>query len=158
MPETRIEAILRSDSIRSMALEPVASIPESTKLRDVIGIMQKRRVAAVVIVDGGKVMGIFTERDLLNRIVGLALNEDLPIRDVMTPDPKTLSPEDRISDAIHLMTNRGYRHIPLVDKDGRNVGMISARDIVEFISHYYPQEVYNLPSDLDQVPKRPEGG
>ena len=158
MPETRIEVILRTDAIKSMGLEPVASIPDSTKLRDVIGLMQKQRVAAVVITNGGKVVGIFTERDLLNRIVGLALNEDLPIREVMTPDPKTLSLDDRIADAIHLMTNRGYRHIPLVDESGKDVGLISARDIVEFIAHYYPQEVFNLPSDLDQVPQRPEGG
>lgn len=158
MPEARIEEILRNDSIRSMGIEAVPSVSASTKLRDVVTIMQKRRVAAVVVTESGRVVGIFTERDVLNRIIGLALNEDLPISEVMTRDPKTLSPDDRIADAIRLMTERGYRHIPLVDRDGRDVGMISARDIVEFIAEHYPKEVFNLPPELGRVPRRAEGG
>lgn len=158
MPESRIEEILRSDSIRSMDIEPVASVTSATRLGDVISIMQKRRVAAVVVTDAGRVAGIFTERDVLNRIVGLSLNEDVLISDVMTRNPKTLLPDDRIADAVRLMTDQGYRHIPLVDGDGRNVGMISARDIVEFIADHYPQEIFNLPPDPDQVPRRQEGG
>jgi len=158
MPENRIEEILRTDSIRSMNITPVPSIPAATKLRDVIRIMQKRRVAAVVITESGQVVGIFTERDVMNRIVGLALNENLPIADVMTREPRTLSPDEPIADAIRLMTEHGYRHIPLVDAGGREVGMISARDIVEFIAQHYPQEVFNLPHDFDRVPRRPEGG
>jgi len=158
MPEARIEEILRTDFIRSMQIEAVPSVPPSTKLRDVIGVMQKRRVAAVVIAEAGRVVGIFTERDVLNRIVGLALNEDLPISDVMTRDPKVLSPDDRIADAVHLMTDLGYRHIPLVDGSGREVGMLSARDIVEFIAEHYPKEVFNLPPELRQTHRRQEGG
>ncbi len=158
MSESRIEDILRDDSIKAMNLDPVESIPASARLRDVIAAMQKKRSSAVVIVEAERVVGIFTERDLLNRIVGLALNEDLLISDVMTSSPRTMSPEDRIADAIHLMTDRGYRHIPLVDDKGRNVGLLSARHIVEFIAEHYPQEVFNLPSDLDQVHRRPEGG
>lgn len=158
MPESRIEEILRADSIKAMNLEPADSIPASTRLRDVIATMQKKRSSAVVIVENDKVVGIFTERDLLNRIVGLALNEDLLISDVMTANPRTLGPDDRIADAIHLMTDRGYRHIPLVDDNSKNVGLLSARHIVEFIAEHYPQEVFNLPSDLDQIHRRPEGG
>lgn len=158
MPETRIEEILRKDFIRSMEIEPVPSIPSTTRLREVIATMQKRRVAAVVITEKERVVGIFTERDVLNRIVGLSLNEDLPISDVMTREPRVLSPDDRIADAIRLMTEQGYRHIPLVDREGRNVGLISARDIVEFTAQHYPKEIFNLPPELDQVPLRQEGG
>jgi len=158
MTETRIEEILRTASIRSMEIEPVESIPGTARLRDVIGTMQHRRVAAVAITEKGRVVGIFTERDVLNRIIGLALRDDLPISEVMTRNPRTLSPDDQIADAIRLMTERGYRHIPLVDKAGRDVGMISARDIVEFIAEHYPKEVFNLPHELGQVPRRQEGG
>ena len=158
MPETRIEEILRSESIRAMRIPRVPAVQSTSRLGDVIASMQKRRVAAVVVTEAGRVTGIFTERDLLNRIVGLSLNDDLPISDVMTRDPRTLSPDDRIADAIHLMTEKGYRHIPLVDRDGREVGMISARDIVEFIAEHYPKEVFNLPPDPDQILRRPEGG
>ena len=158
MAESRIEEILRTEPISSMRLDQPPAVPVTSKLRDVIGAMQKRRVAAVVITDAGRVVGIFTERDVLNRIVGLALNEDLPIGDLMTRDPRTLTPDDRIADAIRLMTERGYRHIPLVDARGGDSGMISARDIVEFIAIHYPKEVFNLPPELDQMPRRQEGG
>ena len=158
MPDSRIEEILRTESIRSMDIEPISSVTTTTRLGEVVSAMQKRRVAAVVVTDAGRVAGIFTERDLLNRIVGLSLNEDVLISEVMTRNPKTLSPDDRIADAIRLMTDQGYRHIPLVDGDGRNVGMISARDIVEFIADHYPQEIFNLPPDPDQVARHREGG
>ena len=158
MPESRIEGILRADPIRSMHIMPVPSVAASTKLREVIGIMQRRRVAAVVVTEAGRVAGIFTERDVMNRIMGLALNDDLPISDVMTRDPRTLSPNDRIADAIRLMTEKGYRHIPLVDDAGSDVGMISARDIVEFIAQHYPKEIFNLSPGRSEAPRRPEGG
>ena len=158
MAEPRIEESLRTDSIRSMQIEPVPSVIASMPLREVVAVMQKRRVAAVVVSDGGKVVGIFTERDVLNRIVGLALNENLPVSEVMTRNPKVLSPDDRIADAIRLMTEKGYRHIPLVDREGHDAGMISARDIVEYIAKHYPKEIYNLPPEPGQVPRRQHGG
>ena len=159
MPGARIEEVLRRDSIRSMRIQPVATTPASARLHDVVAVMQKRRVAAVMVSDGSdRVVGIFTERDLLNRIVGLALNEHLTIGDVMTPNPRTLSPDDRIADAIRLMTERGYRHVPLVDEKGRGVGLISARDVVEFVARHYPKEVLNLPPDLNQVMRQTDGG
>ncbi len=158
MADSRIEEILRTDPISSMEIEPVQSIPAAMPLREDIARMQTRRVAAVVITENDRVTGIFTERDVLNRIIGLALNEGLPIGEVMTREPKTLTRNDRIADAIRLMTERGYRHIPLVDDRGRNVGLISARDIVEFIAKHYPREVFNLPPELDQVHRKQEGG
>ena len=158
MPDSRIEEILRTASISSIEIEPVQSVPPPTPLREVIARMQKRRVAAVVIAENGRIMGIFTERDVLNRIIGLALNEGLPIGEVMTRNPRTLTPDDRLADAIRLMTDRGYRHIPLVDGQGIYVGLISARDIVEFIADHYPREVFNLPPELNQMMRRQEGG
>ena len=158
MPDTGIEEILRSHPIRSMDIEPALTVSSTARLGDVIATMQKRRVAAAVVTEAGRIAGIFTERDVLNRIVGFPINEDLPIGEVMTRNPKTLSPTDLIADAVRLMTEQGYRHIPLVDRDGRNVGMISARNIMEFIAAHFPKEIFNLPPDPGQVAHRPEGG
>src|SRR5262249_60560082 len=141
-----------------MRIARVPSVPPSTRLHDVVAEMQKRRVAAVVVSEGGRVVGIFTERDLLNRIVGLALNDHLTIGEVMTRSPCTLTPDDRIADAVRLMTDRGYRHIPLVDAGGAEAGLVSARDIVEFVARHFPKEVLNLPPDPGRVPRHPEGG
>lgn len=158
MTETRIEEILRSHPVKIIGHESAPSTPSSTSLRDAISLMQKRRHSAVVITENDQVVGIFSERDLLNRIMGLALKDDLPISDVMTRKPKTLTLDDRIADAIRMMTELGYRHIPLVDGDGRFLGLLSARDIMEFIANHFPKEVTNLPPELNRVPQRPEGG
>ena len=158
MSEMRIEEILRTETIRSMRIEAVTSIDSKTKLRDVIARMQKRRVAAVVITEADRVVGIFTERDVLNRIVGLTLDEELPISAVMTKEPRTLSPGDRLADASHLMTDHGYRHIPLVDAKKCIVGLISAKHIMDLIAERYPQEVVNLPPEPGQLLRGPEGG
>ena len=157
MTESRVEEILNRDSIRSMRIDPAPTFPPTASLREVIAAMQKAHAAAAVVSENGRVTGIFTERDILYRIVGLALNEEAPIGEVMTRDPKTLTPEDRIADAIRLMTDRGYRNIPLVDAAGRPVGMISARGIMEFIARHYPREVLNLPPDLDKIPQQRDG-
>jgi CBS domain-containing protein len=158
MSTPRIEEILRRDPIRSLRLQPSIAVAPSTALHAVVSRMKSQRVAAAVVIESGRVVGIFTERDLLNRIVGLELNEGLTIREAMTPSPLTLSPDDRIADAVRLMTEHGYRHIPLVDPEGRHVGLVAARDIVEFVARHFPKEVLNLPPDPDQVHMRPEGG
>lgn len=134
MPDTRIEEILRTDSIRSMGIEAVPSVAASTRLRDVITIMQKRRVAAVVVTDGGRVVGIFTERDVLLKVWGSGLDINTsPVSLVMTPNPVALKEDDILAYAIHLMAVRGFRHIPIV-RDDSPVGFVSVRGILRYIA------------------------
>src|SRR5437867_11195164 len=107
--------------------------------------MQSRRRPCVLVCDGRKVVGIFTERDLLNRLNLGAVDYTAPVDSVMTPEPRTLSHDDGVADAIRLMTEEGYRHIPLVDAAGLGVGLLSARDILAYIAEHFPTEVLNLP-------------
>ena len=145
MPDPRIEELLRASPIAAAPFDRSPSLPTATPLRDVIATMQQRRAAAVVLTEGDQVAGIFTERDLLNKIIGMGQKDHLPIRDVMTPQPRTLRPEAKMADAIRLMTEKGYRNIPLVDTAGRHVGLIAARDIMEFIAAQYPRQVLPTP-------------
>ena len=101
-------------------------------------------------------VGIFTERDVLNRT---ALEGDLatPIRELMTTDVVTLEAGQSITKAIAIMTERRIRHIPLVDGESREQGMIGGRDILRLIADYYPETLLNLPPRLDQRLSHPEG-
>jgi CBS domain-containing protein len=97
-------------------------------VRDVARLMKERRVGAVMIVEDGKLAGVFTERDVLFRVIA----EDGDVRttrlaDVMTRNPQTIHPDKPFPDALHLMYEGGFRHVPVVE-DGRPVGVISARD------------------------------
>lgn len=108
--------------------QEVVSAPGSMTVRDVARLMKERRVGAVMIVEDGKLAGVFTERDVLFRVIA----EDGDVRttrlaDVMTRNPQTIHPDKPFPDALHLMYEGGFRHVPVVE-DGRPVGVISARD------------------------------
>jgi CBS domain-containing protein len=70
----------------------------------------------------------------------------------MTSDPETLRPDDRIAWALNLMHMGGYRHVPLTDEAGRPVGVVSVKDIVDFIVDLFPAAVLNLPPDPHRKP------
>lgn len=89
----------------------------------------------VVVLDDGKLEGIFTERDFLNRVTAARLipSETL-MRDVMTSDPQTLSTEDCVSYAINLMAVGGFRNIPILDPDGTFRVVLTVRDVIGHLS------------------------
>ncbi len=92
--------------------------------------MAEKDIAAIVVTDdGGKLLGIVTERDLTRRVIAGNLDADkVTVGEIMTGDPDTLAPRDSAQDALELMGTRKYRHLPVVD-DGRVVGMVSIRDL-----------------------------
>jgi len=105
----------------------VYTTPDTT-VKEAVKQMVKRNVGSILIVENDKLVGIFTERDLMKMVA-----EDKPvytaIGDVMTKDPVSLRPDDPLSKAALIMSERGFRHIPIVDDEGKLVGIISSRDI-----------------------------
>jgi CBS domain-containing protein len=100
-------------------------------------------------------VGIFTERDYLDKIAALdpaAWEESQlsPVENFMTVTPRTIPQSESLETAIQLMTQGGYRHLPLVDRAGYLVGVISARDIIRHLAEFFPLEVMNLPPRLHQ--------
>ena len=68
-----------------------------------------------------------------------------PLRELMTPNPEVLHPDDPIVYALHRMSVGGYRHVPLVDDGGRPVGMLSVKDIVHYVVSFFVSDVLTLP-------------
>jgi CBS domain-containing protein len=102
--------------------------PSHATVADAARVMKANAVGAVMIVDGGRLVGIFTERDVTFRVIA----EDKDARTtrvstVMTRKPRTVSPDRPLGHALHLMYEGGFRHVPVVD-NGHPVGMVSARD------------------------------
>ncbi len=109
-------------------------VPPTAPVGDVLRLMIDRRIGCALVVEGDKLVGIFTERDALLRIntdIQRCRNE--PVSQFMTPDPVTLEETDKIAFALHKMDLGGYRHIPVM-KDGRVHGIISIRDILNYIT------------------------
>lgn len=110
---------------RLVVAPPEASVSEAARL------MQQGKVGAVLVVQNGRLVGIFTERDALFRVV--AMNRDprlTRLEEVMTPDPKTVAPDESFGYALLLMYEHGFRHAPVVE-DGRPVGVVSARHALD---------------------------
>jgi CBS domain-containing protein len=91
-------------------------------------LMKENHVGAVIVVEDGKLAGVFTERDALFRVIAEGRDvQTTPLAEVMTRNPRTIHPDKPFPDALHVMYEGGFRHVPVVE-DGRPVGMISARD------------------------------
>ena len=125
--------------------EPIC-LAEATTVHDAIQAMLAGRQAGVLVVDpAGRLMGIFTERDVLTRVAGRGLDaRRTALRDVMTREPEALEPTDRVGYAMHCMRVAGYRTIPLVDADRRPVGVVTVTDVVRWLGDLFPESILNV--------------
>ncbi len=119
---------------------------------DAMRAMQRERRGCVLITsDGtkqGRLTGIFTERDVLRRIVDRGRNpQGLPLKEVMTSDPEALPVEASVAWVLNKMAVGGFRHVPVVDDMDRPAFVISVRDVVEFLVDFFPNDVLNLPPE-----------
>ena len=98
-----------------------------------IELMCEKNIGGLLIVENGKLVGIFTERDYARKLILKGKSsKDTPIKDLMTSNLVTVSPETSIDDCMRVMTGRKIRHLPVLDK-GNLVGIISIGDVVHFI-------------------------
>ncbi len=142
-----IEAEILEKPIGSLpSLRDPIQVDRRTTLRAVIERLNEERVGCVLIVEDGLLVGVFTERDVLTKLVGTAIDVDTtPVEALMTRDPECLTLDDGIAYALNKMTIGGFRHIPLVDHHGRPAGVIAMRHIVEHLVDLFPRGVLNLP-------------
>src|ERR1700716_1823174 len=108
-----------------------------TPLSQAIEAMKHDEGGCVIVSDDGRVAGIFTERDLLSKVLGENVDLNSPIKDWMQPQVETLTPEATIGEAVRLMNERSFRNIPIV-KNGELAGSISVFDIITYLADCYP--------------------
>jgi CBS domain-containing protein len=125
---------------------PIVVEPQ-TPVLEAVALMQEHRVGCVLVTRASKLKGIFTERDVLTTVVGRAVDPaKTPVRKLMTPNPQYLRLTDSIAHALNKMSLGGYRHVPLIDNALAPVGVISVRDIVNYLVRFFPKSVMNLPT------------
>jgi len=116
-------------------IAPTASVCDAAKM------MAANRVSAVLVTEGERLVGIFTERDLTARVVAVGLDpKTTHLVEVMTPRPDVLKPDDSPMNALDLMRRRHYRHLPVMD-GGHIVGMVSIRDLYAFVKDELEKDV-----------------
>lgn len=108
--------------------QELLTAPASMKVAEAARLMRQRNVGAMMVVEGDRLAGVFTERDALFRVLAAGLDvTNTPLSMVMTKNPKTITPDRSFVQALAVMHEGRFRHLP-VTEDGRPVGMISVRD------------------------------
>jgi CBS domain-containing protein len=157
--EAEITRGLLTSPIKHLNPRAAVSVEEETNVAEAVAIMNREKIGGLLIVRDGRLVGIFTERDVLTKIAGRGLDfTKIFVKSYMTPDPEALSPEHKVAYALNKMVVGGYRHVPIVDGERRPVAVISVRDVVEFIVERFPAEVINLPPDPDHEMRARDGG
>jgi CBS domain-containing protein len=140
-------ALLR-DTLKNALSNRGLVLDEQTPLADALREMREHRQGCILVTHEGKLSGIFTERDVLMKVVGTNIDlERTPIRPYMTRDPVRLPQDAIVAYALNKMCVEGFRHVPLTDEQGRPVGVVSMRDIIEYLSGFFPKDVLNLPPE-----------
>ena len=158
MEKNKVEELLRRACTDTIGLLPTGFLCQSigvldprepyiidhkTSLEDSVDIMKTKRIGCLVIKDDSKKMvGIFTERDLLLKAFGNDIAR--PVSDFMTKNPTAAHLMDPMAYALNLMSHGGFRHLPLIDDDGDVVGIISIKDIVDFIAHKMTESLLSV--------------
>lgn len=147
----------RDQRVSVLPTSDYVAVSPHTPLSQAIEAMKKDEGGCVIISDDGRVAGIFTERDLLLKVLGHDVNMDSPISEWMQTKVETLSRDATIGDAVRLMNEKSFRNIPLVKK-GELVGSISVFDIITYLAECYPKATMNLPPLSAQVMDTVDGG
>ena len=121
--------------------------------------MVAKKIGSVLVTEGGKLAGIVTERDLLVQMVQKPFDpRHTMLGELMTRDVTTLRPDDTVAQAVYKMSQGRHRRLPLVDPERRPVGMVSVRDIVDYLAVLFPHKILTVPPDPSKIPPTREGG
>jgi CBS domain-containing protein len=122
----------------------VYSVSSAASVLDAVAEMNRLRVGCIVVLDGGRLAGIFTERDILRRVVGAGLDpRSARIADVMTANVMTIEPSATIEDTMAIFTEKRCRHLPVVS-GGRLIGLISIGDLSRWLVDAHRTEAEHL--------------
>ncbi|MBC8256841.1 MAG: CBS domain-containing protein [Candidatus Marinimicrobia bacterium] len=153
------KGISPTDPLSSLTQEKFIVLDEQATLREVIDNLQRYHIGCVLLERDDKISGIFTERDIVQNIVGNRHNlEEARIIDFMTKSPDTLHRDDPIAFALNKMISGGFRHIPIVDVKNKPTGVIAMQDIINHLGDYFFDDIVNLPPKPLRDQTQREGG
>ncbi len=142
--QQRIRGAILETPISDLPLRDPILISPTASVADAVKSMNDHHTGCVLVGRDGKLIGIFTERDVLTKDFFRVDSHTVAVETVMTRNPETLEPDNSIAFALNKMSVGGYRHIPIVEGD-KPIGVLSVRDVVDFLVDLFPEDVLNLP-------------
>lgn len=128
--------------LSEISFEKIPSVGHETTLEEVVQKMQESKSGALPVLKGETAIGLISERDIVHKVD--FKNKDCfkgPVSDYMTPGPFSLPKDSLVSDAMKLITRRGFRHIPITGEKGEFVSLLSIKDVLDFLIKFFPDHV-----------------
>jgi predicted transcriptional regulator len=132
-PGSELERTITRETIKTLAPSAQFAISPETTVAEAIQKLVAKGIGCLLVESDGELVGIFTERDVLNRVSENPGVMDHPVEEFMTKSPTTITLDDSIAYALHTMDLGGYRHLPVVDSEGKPRAIISVRDILGYL-------------------------
>jgi len=156
-----VRELIQHDRVHDLGPLPAPRLAPGATVHQALQFLVRGRRGAIVIVDGPKPVGIFTERDVIDKLpTGLFTSHErkrTPLSAVMSRPPVTVGRQATLQEAIDLMARGGYRHLVVVDRQGDLRGLLTSNDVVQFLTDRFPEETMNLPPRLRQQFHSPGG-
>ena len=115
-------------SVADVMTRTILAVEPTTTVAEAATIMGERAAGSALVMDGDRLLGIFTERDIVKALGQHFDAAGHPVSEWMTPDPMTVPAQTPVSDALRTMLDRGFRHLPVIDGEAV-VGVVSMRDL-----------------------------
>jgi len=153
-----VETLLRETKLDQVAKAKLVHCSPDTPLKQAIELMQQNQAGYVVVMEKKRVTGLFTEVDLVRKVLEQKVDWNSPICDFMEKDPVILTRQDTVEKVIDIMSDRRIYHIPVVNEQKELIEVLSVRSIIKLLAEFYPAEVLNLPPKPNQIMETVEGG
>jgi CBS domain-containing protein len=148
---------LKVESVWRLHPTPPYCIAPEQSVAEAVALMRRACVGCLLVCRGDALLGLFTERDLMRRVLAPGRPLSVTLAECLTSNPVVVGLRDPVRLAVRRMEEGGYRHLPVVDEIGRPVGVLSVKRIVHFLVEHFPGTVYNQPPDPDVHPTAPGG-
>jgi CBS domain-containing protein len=136
----KLERSLSEDAVTAIKHTPMATLPPDVSVEEAMREMVRLDVAYMLIAEGQNLLGVFSERDVLNKIAGqFEKVKKLPVRAFMSPDPVVVYETESPAKALNVMAVGGFRHVPIVNIDDKLVGVLGPRRVTSYLQQYFTQ-------------------
>lgn len=152
-----LEYDLRQEQVIHLNLTEFTAVEIGTSVKTTIDRMRAENHNCAFVTENGQLVGIFTDRDILRRVVDIPETWQRPIEDVMTSDPLSVKLTDPADVALNLMNQHHFRNVPVLDENGTVIGNLTHYAVIKYLADHFPESVYNLPPDPDSVASDRDG-
>lgn len=153
-----IEQELHGEKVTHLDLSGYTQVETGTSIYKTIQKMREEGNNCAFVTDDNRLIGIFTDRDVMREVVDRPDIWDHSIDEVMTHNPKTVRANQLAGDALKMMDSLHFRNAPVLDDEGSIVGNLTHFAVIHYLADLFPEEVYNLPPEPDQYGEDRHGG